>query len=62
MGVRQFIRASADRADSISRTPSRIFRHSPVDAGFLHLYPVVVAIRESRGCREVHLELREVVR
>ena len=60
-GGQAILRASANWADSLADALADLTTQ-PVDAGFLHLYPVVVAIRESASCREVHLELREVVR
>ena len=53
--------ASMDRADDLANALADLSTR-PIDVGFLHLYAAVVAIRESQGCREVHLELREVVR
>ena len=55
------IRALADRAGDLADALADLSTR-PVDAGFLHLYPVVVAIRESQEWREVHLELREVMK
>ena len=53
--------AAADRAEALADTLADLSTR-PVEAGFLHLYPVVVAIRESGGSREVRIELREVVK
>lgn len=60
-GGQAIIRATANLADELANGLADLSTR-PVDAGFLQLHPVVVAIRESRRSREVHLELREVVK